>query len=591
MFSRTIRRYSPEKLKDAPTLQVVVVVLIALALIIVSFIPQVVAYPDATWQGEYYNNKELSGSPVLVLDHGVEALDFYWGFGSPDPLLGNDNFSVRWTRSLNFEGGSYKFYTATDDGVRLWVDDQLLIDQWHVQATQTHVATMDLIEGWHHVKVEYFEEGGVAEARVWWELIEHFPPLWRGEYYDNTGLAAPSKFVRDDGGVLDFDWHFGSPGGGLGNDDFSVRWTRNVDFETGDYNFHVVTDDGVRLWVDDKLVVDEWYDHPAQTYTAAVNLTEGWHRLKMEYYEHGGTAQASLWWERVEAPPYPQWRNQWRGEYYNNTGLNGSPDLVRDDGPDIDVYWGFGSPGGGIGDDNFSVRWTRSMDFEGGLHRFSVTTDDGVRFWLDEQLLVDQWHVQAAQTYTADVTLVEGWHHLKMEYFEDGGVAEAHLSWELVEIAPPEECDMTPILGFGQVWNDNPTVRDGLGCPTEAEKSVQAAEETFEDGYMFWREDLGRIYALYDDSSTWQSFADTWKEGDPESDPAIVPPAGFYQPVRGFGKVWREEPGVRDNLGWATMEERGFSASVQAFEEGLMIWSDSQGIFVLYKDGTWEHYL
>jgi hypothetical protein len=107
---------------------------------------------------------------------------------------------------------------------------------------------------------------------------------------------------------------------------------------------------------------------------------------------------------------------------------------------------------------------------------------------------------------------------------------------------------------------------------------------------MFWREDLRRIYVLYN-NHTWQTFTDTWEQGDPEYDPSIVPPAGFYQPKLGFGKVWREQPGVRDNLGWATMQERGLWASIEPFEEGLMIWSDVKGIFVLYNDGTWEHYL
>jgi hypothetical protein len=602
MFSKIMEK-SPIKLKMGLVSQVAVVILLALALIVVSFpsTPQAVTYPDASWRGEYYNNKELSGTPALVRDDG--AIDFYWGFGVPgDNLVANDNFSVRWTRSVNFDGGIYKFYAATDDGVRLWVDDQLLIDQWHEQAAQTREASMNLIAGWHHVKVEYFEGGGVAEARVWWErtTVALNPANWRGEYYNNIGLAGSPAFVRDDGGFIDFDWGFGSPGGGLGNESFSVRWTRGVAFEPGDYNFYVSTDDGVRLWVDNHLLIDKWYDQAASTHKASISLGEGWHQLKMEYYENGGVAKAKLWWDRteywlrsqaqVQAPPEQYPSLEWRGEYYGNTNLSAPAAFVRGDGPVIDLDWKFGGPGGGLENDNFSIRWTRSVSFEGGRYRFSVTADDGAKLWVGDQLLINEWRVQAARTFTADVTLVAGWHHVRLEYYEAGGVAEVSLSWEPIAVAPPRECTVTPALGFGKVWTGNPTVRDGLGCPTDVEKGIRSSEQTFQNGYMFWREDLRRIYVLYN-NHTWQTFTDTWEQGDPEYDPSIVPPAGFYQPKLGFGKVWREQPGVRDNLGWATMQERGLWASIEPFEEGLMIWSDVKGIFVLYNDGTWEHYL
>ena len=75
-----------------------------------------------------------------------------------------------------------------------------------------------------------------------------------------------------------------------------------------------------------------------------------------------------------------------------------------------------------------------------------------------------------------------------------------------------------------------------------------------------------------------------------ESDPSIVPPWGYYQPLRGFGKVWRENPSVRGSLSWATEQERGLTLSWQNFAGGSMFWSNRLGIFVLYNDGTWKRY-
>ena len=145
------------------------------------------------------------------------------------------------------------------------------------------------------------------------------------------------------------------------------------------------------------------------------------------------------------------------------------------------------------------------------------------------------------------------------------------------------------MLGFGAVWNFYPSVQARLGCPTEVEKGIWAGEEVFQGGYMFWRSDDLKVYVLKNDG-TWQSYPDTWTSAEFESDASIIAPSGYYQPKRGFGKVWREQPGVRSSLGWATTEERGFGASVQAFSGGLMFWSNLRGTYVLYNDATWQKF-
>jgi len=88
-----------------------------------------------------------------------------------------------------------------------------------------------------------------------------------------------------------------------------------------------------------------------------------------------------------------------------------------------------------------------------------------------------------------------------------------------------------------------------------------AAQQHFQHGLMLWVEARDLIIVLYDDNTRtvrWEMFMDQWAEGQPESDPAIVPPTGLYQPVRGFGLVWREQPEVRERLGWAVEQEAGF---------------------------------
>ena len=122
---------------------------------------------------------------------------------------------------------------------------------------------------------------------------------------------------------------------------------------------------------------------------------------------------------------------------------------------------------------------------------------------------------------------------------------------------PPTPCTLEPVVVFTKVWND-PAIKERIGCPISKGYITWLAEEAFEHGYMFWREDTDRIYTLYADH-TWQNFADTWHEEDPEySCPQLAPSNSPPTPKRGFGKVWCVQLGVREKLGWV-LEETGAS--------------------------------
>jgi len=145
--------------------------------------------------------------------------------------------------------------------------------------------------------------------------------------------------------------------------------------------------------------------------------------------------------------------DRWRGEYFANKSLSGSPLMVRDDGTGFLPFdWGTGSPGSscGIPSDNFSVRWTRAVYFEAGTYRFSVTADDGVRFYVDGSLKLDKWFDQPATTHTVDVSLSAGSRTLRMEYYEGGGQAVAKLSWQKTTTTQPPvspTISMSPLSG------------------------------------------------------------------------------------------------------------------------------------------------
>ncbi len=156
-------------------------------------------------------------------------------------------------------------------------------------------------------------------------------------------------------------------------------------------------------------------------------------------------------------------------------------------------------------------------------------------------------------------------------------------------------CANPPSGVLGAVYQSDPNLSAALGCPlAPAPSSVTSAYQPFQNGVMIWVASLGvlpqsTIYALYN-NGTYQRFNDTWREGvDPVSSGA-QPPSGMVEPVRGFGKVWRENNGVRDTLGWGTSGEAGGSAQVLAFERGEMINVSQAGqtyIFIAGAPGTW----
>jgi PKD repeat protein len=115
----------------------------------------------------YYNNIDFTGATVTRYDPTV---DFDWGPGSPDPSLGNDTYSVRWTGQVSpLYSQTYTFYSRTDDGARVWVNDQLIIDRWVDQAVTETSGTISLVAGqYYDIRMDYYENSGDAEAHLSW---------------------------------------------------------------------------------------------------------------------------------------------------------------------------------------------------------------------------------------------------------------------------------------------------------------------------------------------------------------------------------------------------------------------------------------
>jgi hypothetical protein len=122
------------------------------------------APPVGAFAGCYYD-----GSGVLtVVRTDSYPLAFDWGTGSPDPLLPVDYFSAKWNGTFTFNAGQYTFTATSDDGMRLYVDGQLVMDHWFNQPATTYTVTRSMTAGSHAIRLDYYEAYAGAMAKLSW---------------------------------------------------------------------------------------------------------------------------------------------------------------------------------------------------------------------------------------------------------------------------------------------------------------------------------------------------------------------------------------------------------------------------------------
>jgi GH43 family beta-xylosidase len=252
---------------------------------------------------QYFHNDDFTG----LAAERTEAVDFNWGSASPVAGVDPDTFSVRWTGQVEaLYSETYTFYTTSNQGARLWVDGQMLVDNWEPHNTEEDSATIALVVGQKYdLRLEYFEQYGSAEIQLEWssasqtrqiisavQLYES-PEGLRGEYSDAFGGSA----LRIDS-AIDFDWGIGRSHPSIAVDQFDVQWTGQVraDFSE-EYVFSIQSDEGARLWIGNELVIDDWTAHTTQVETGTKMLEVGkWYDLRLEYYDNTGHAEVELAW-------------------------------------------------------------------------------------------------------------------------------------------------------------------------------------------------------------------------------------------------------------------------------------------------------
>ncbi len=300
-------------------------VILALSLFGAALLPRPVM-AGGGWHAEFFNNQTLSGSPVYSWDE--PWIGHEWGTDAPSPGLIYEHFSIRWTRSFQTDKKrTYQFCAMADDGVRIKVNNVWVLDEWHANNGIAYCGSQyTLPKGEYDVQVEYYENGGESLIYVWWEDVDPFSPFtpvispdsvpepppvsvpsvssagpapfdaWYGEYFGNRSLSGQPDRIRLDPWI-GFDWNVGAPFAGMTDESFSIRWRRSAMFEAGYYKFCATADDGVRMWVDDVLALDKWYDNGSAIHCHTLNMAKGVHQVHVEYYEDRGSSFIYAWWK------------------------------------------------------------------------------------------------------------------------------------------------------------------------------------------------------------------------------------------------------------------------------------------------------
>lgn len=269
--------------------------------------------PPGNMHVEYFNDTNLGSRCFDGYENNIYVFK-RWDNGSPANGCNSDNFSARFTETLNFQGGDYSFHCQHDDGCRIYIDGVMKGDWWWASDFTGHDWGGTLPSGNHEVKVEFYDSGGNARVEAFWSGPGFLPTgpscdssQWCASYYGNQDLSGTPAINRAEGtGSIMYDWGGGGIGYGFPNDNFSVRWQRNVNFAAGKYRFHIRVDDGGRLYVNNTNVIDHWVNEGTTEYTADVDLSNGTIPISFEYFENGGGAVAQLWWDTLQLnnPPY-----------------------------------------------------------------------------------------------------------------------------------------------------------------------------------------------------------------------------------------------------------------------------------------------
>jgi uncharacterized protein YraI len=266
------------------------------------------AQGGTVWSAQYYSNPYLLDPPTVERHESALALN--WGGGSPASGVPADNFSARFATNAYFSAGTYRFFILADDGVKLWIgfppDKRPTLNTYEAPQPGTLLtADVPLSAGFHHIQIDYREVIGDAYLYVHWDRLEdgisapnfpipaRFNVQWTAQYFNNNFLGGAPNLVRAEAGPTHH-WGADAPAPGIVADHFSARWIVVQHLDAGRYTISVTADDGVRVNVNGRVIIDAWHTATGQVYRHTLDLAAGQHTIVVEFLEQTGLAHITF---------------------------------------------------------------------------------------------------------------------------------------------------------------------------------------------------------------------------------------------------------------------------------------------------------
>ena len=418
--------------------------------------------------GTYYERVDFSSSAVHRLD---ESVNFDWELGEPIAGVQKDYFSARWAGQLEAPvSGKFTFHLDADDGAKLWIADKLICDAWRVADGAEISGDIELKQGERYdLRLEYYDNLGPAHVRLSWtgpgipKSIVPRSQLYAAigtraggiaptngllaAYFRRTAFDSSSAATRIDS-QLDFNWGGTAPVSEVPVEAFSARWSGQVAAQfTESYTFHVEAGGGARLWLDGQLILNQWTNQAGNYYSTVVPLAAGQkYDLRLEHINTNSDAKLRLLWSSASQRKVPipaealtpsrptesgprKSQHGLLGTYFSRPDCSG--EVLKRLDAQVNFDWADKPAAPGVPTEDFSVRWNGQVQAQHTEnYTFHVETDDGVRVWLGDRQIIDEWRQQSTTVVSQPVALNAGqFYPLTIEYFSAKPPAMAKLKW------------------------------------------------------------------------------------------------------------------------------------------------------------------
>ncbi len=386
----------------------------------------------------HVNASGISCTPSNTVKPGkpVGSVHFNWGTGSPVYGMGINDFCAEFDKVVYTDGRDYFAQTFADDGVRVKLNDQDIINRWSNSAGTVNQTALPNLSGKLTFTTQYYEKSG--DAAVFSDLVPF--GYWLAYYYNNETLSGKPINARtlsyQDGNLVEV---IGKDGRGspmpktesnfvqtVKEDYFSSKYYTAMRLEAGEYIITAGADDGVKVFLDGKEVLNSWKSGKYQQSSVKVKVADtkegDIHWLEVHYFEKTGVAKLDVSIEPFVEDEYVT-TDQWFAKIYPNKDMKGIPVVKTVN--NLDLNWGTGSPHFSIPTNHFSAVFTKKVKIDkAGYYDFNAQADDGVQVLVNGQKVIDSWVNSNNGLRNEAVYLEPGIHTVRVKYFEATGGAK-----------------------------------------------------------------------------------------------------------------------------------------------------------------------